>query len=552
MRVGVRIAIATAALVAAAPARAVFYQPPVLVPAVTASGGQTLLAWSDGAAIRTATRNLDGTFGRGFSFGEGDQSPQVATTPDGGHTMLLWQSGETLRSAALTPGSLHTETVAASEVSNYRPPLLVMDATGRATAAWVAYAAPGTPDTLLVSSHPAAGTWSVPVPLAVDVRAPAMAVDGAGDIVVAYWLPVPGSVNAGGPIPGAVWATTLPTGAAGWSAPEIISGWDPVYSSEPAVAGGGARTFVVSWSRSYVQPAVRTARLRVPSAWEPPRDVVPAGLAPPGYRYAEGWRSAVDGMGNALMVLRFPMLEDGFALAAARLPASAGEWATPTTLDLPGHRYRSNSRPAVALADDGSATVAFLQRRSDGISLRVATANGPLGAWEAQDTDVAMLSSCSYRARCPSEWDVAPVIGVGRQATTVAVQTRPGFVIAVSRPARGGPWSNPVTVQSAGPTQVYLRNAHVRKGYIRVFAGCALPPCQGVVVLRTAGRAHRVLARMAVALGWSQVESAPVLLPRWARAQLKHGGRLRTHLVLDVSTGDGSTARVQRTVLLHN
>jgi hypothetical protein len=552
VRRGVGIAIAAAVLVVAAPAQALFSQPPLRVPAVVAGGGQTLLAWGDGATIWTATRNLDGSISRGFSFAGADRSPQVATTPDGSHTMVLWQSAQTLQSAALTPGSLRTENVATSGVSGSRSPLLVIDATGRATAAWIAGPVLGTAaaqTTLLVSSHAPGGRWSEPTPLAAGVSSPAMAIDSAGDVVVAYWLPLPGSASSGS-APGAVWATTLPSGAAAWSTPEIVSGSEQVFASEPAVAGGGARTFVVNWSRSDLQPVLRTARLRFPGAWEPPRDVVAAGFAPPGFTYPESWRGAVDSFGNALMVLRFPTLEYGFALATARLPATAGEWSAPTALDLPGHRYWSDSQPAVALAGDGSATVAFLQRRNDGISLRVATASGPSGTWAT--TDAAWLSSCSYGAHCASEWDVAPVIAVGSRATTVAVQTWPGVVVALSRAEPGGPWSRPVTLQGFGSTQVYLRSAHVRKGYIRVYAGCALPPCRGVVVVRTTGKAQRVLARVEFALGGSRVESAPVLLSRWARAQLKHGGRLRMQFVLDVSAGDGSTARAQRTVLLHN
>jgi hypothetical protein len=73
----------------------------------------------------------------------------------------------------------------------------------------------------------------------------------------------------------------------------------------------------------------------------------------------------------------------------------------------------------------------------------------------------------------------------------------------------------------------------------------------GTVVLRTADGARRMLGRIPFAIGSAYPVSAPFLLPRWARAALKHGGRLRTQAVFDALEGNGTQDRAERTVLLH-
>jgi hypothetical protein len=124
-------------------------------------------------------------------------------------------------------------------------------------------------------------------------------------------------------------------------------------------------------------------------------------------------------------------------------------------------------------------------------------------------------------------------------------------VIVFTRASPDAPWQGPLTLQGFGSTQVYLRSAHVRKGYIRIYATCALPPCSGTVVLSTTGGSRRTLGRVPFAIYGSYVASAPLHLSRWSRAILRHGKPVRTLLTFHVLEGNGTTDTAQRTVLLH-
>ena len=397
-----------------------------------------------------------------------NRQPQLAFTP-AGEALVLWQSGGVLRVAARAAGrSVWTVETIASFSEEIQPPRLFVDHGGRAIAIWTGV------DTvnaraLLASTRSVAGVWSAAVPLAIAPTQASMAIDTDGDVTVAYRARTDLS------------ATTLLSGASSWSPAVEISGSDDVYG-DVQLAGGGERTFLATWgltqpsSSQNMQPIVRSARLRAAGTWSPPRDVVSQSSDPllSGVTYEEGWESAVDGLGNAVTFLRFPILTYGYALAVTRLPASGDEWAGPVPFSLPDLKYAAVSLPSTALADDGATSLAFVQRAPSGVTMRVSTSAGAGEAWAGPVGMVGTVTKC--KARCESDFGegIEPVVAIGKRFAIVAIQSAGGEVVAFARSAPGGHWKGPQTLRSTGPTTAYLVSAHVRKGVIRVVVACGL------------------------------------------------------------------------------
>jgi hypothetical protein len=434
----------------------------------------------------------------------------------------------------------------ASSSEESQPPHLLVDHSGRAIAIWFGVTA-ANGRALLASTRSVAGVWSDPVPLAIAATQAAAAVDTDGDVTVAYRL----RANA--------WATTLGSGASSWSPPVQISGTDEVYD-DVHLAGGGARTFLATWgveaapSSQNVQPIVRWTRLRVPGMWSVPQGVIPASSDPllSSVTYEEGWESAVDGLGNAVTFLRFPILTYGYALGVTRLAASADEWTGPVPFSYPDLKYAAVWLPSTALADDGATALAFVQRAPSGVTMRVATSEGTGGAWAGAVIDAGTVTRC--RARCDSDFGdgIAPVVAIGKRFAVVAIQSAGGEVVAFARTGPAGRWSGPQTLRSTGPTTAYLVSAHVRKGVIRVVVACGLPPCTGVADLQAALRTgRRPLGRVPFSLRGAGMATWSITLPAWTRARLGPGRHLLTHFAFSVREGDGMTEQLQRTIRLH-
>ena len=548
MRACACVAVALAALSVAGSAYAL--NPPATLPgpAVAVSGDRAAVAWTAGSVVQVADLTRGGTFGPAVAVGRSvtNRQPQLAFTP-AGEALVLWQSGGALRVAARAVGSaVWTAETIATFSEEIQPPRLFVDHSGRAIAIWTGVDSVNG-RALLASTRSVAGAWSAPVPLAIAPTQASMAIDTDGDVTVAYRARTDVSV------------TTLLSGASSWSPAVQISGADDVYG-DVHLAGGGERTFLASWglpqppSSQNAQPIVRSARLRVPGAWSPPRDVVSQTSDPllSGVTYEEGWESAVDGLGNAVTFLRFPILTYGYALAVTRLPASGDEWAGPVTFSLPDLKYAAVSLPSTALADDGATSLAFVQRALSGVTMRVSTSEGAAAAWTGAVGMVGTVTKC--KARCESDFGdgIEPVVAIGKRLAVIAIQSAGGEVVAFARTAPGGRWNGPQTLRSTGPTTAYLVSAHVRKGVIRVVVACGLPPCTGVAALQAALRAGpRPLGRVPFSLRGAGTTTWSITLPAWARARLGPGRRLLTHFAFRVREGDGMTEQVQRTIRLH-
>ena len=548
MRACARVAVALAALSVAGSAYALNPPATVPAPAVAVSGDRAAVAWTAGGVVQVADLTRGGTFGPAVAVGRSitNRQPQLAFTP-AGEALVLWQSGGVLRVAARVAGrSVWTVETIASFSEEIQPPRLFVDHGGRAIAIWTGV------DTvnaraLLASTRSVAGVWNAAVPLAIAPTQASMAIDSDGDVTVAYRARTDVS------------ATTLLSGASSWSPAVEISGSDDVFG-DVQLAGGGERTFLATWgltqpsSSQNMQPIVRSARLRAPGTWSPPRDVVSQSSDPllSGVTYEEGWESAVDGLGNAVTFLRFPILTYGYALAVTRLPASGDEWAGAVPFSLPDLKYAAVSLPSTALADDGATSLAFVQRAPSGVTMRVSTSARAGEAWAGPVGMVGTVTKC--KARCESDFGegIEPAVAIGKRFAIVAIQSAGGEVVAFARSAPGGHWKGPQTLRSTGPTTAYLVSAHVRKGVIRVVVACGLPPCTGVADLQASlGAGPRLLGRVAFSLRGAGTTTWSIRLPAWTRARLAPGRHLLTHFAFKVREGDGMTEQVQRTIRLH-
>ena len=437
VRVCAAAAIVSAALVFVPGASAGITPLPLPGPAVAVSGNRAAVAWTADGVVQLATLQTDGTFSAGEGVGRtlDGRAPRLALTP-AGDELLIWQSGGVLRSALRTAGhDTWTYETIASGVNDYSPPQLVIGSDGRATASWM-----GLGGALLVSTRSANG-WGAPMLVAAATSQSSLAVDSAGDVALVFLSQGTSATAAG------LWAT-LAAGANAWTAPVLISGSDvlPNGGYGLSVDGGGARTFVATWgisrpaSAQNVQPLTRAARLRIPGTWEAPQDVVLPTLDPQlaSTAFAGDWASGVDGLGNALAVVRFPTLAQGFALGATALASSGDAWTGPVTTDFPAERYSSDSAPSLAFADDGSATVAFLRSERDNFQMRIATSSAPFGTWLGQTVGMTFTGP---------DWSLDPVVAADSRVGAIALQSARGDLVAFARNAPGVAWTGPADAE---------------------------------------------------------------------------------------------------------
>ena len=325
--------------------------------------------------------------------------------------------------------------------------------------------------------------------------------------------------------------------------------------------GGGERTFLATWgltqpsSSQNMSPIVRSARLRAPGTWSPPRDVVSQSSDPllSGVTYEEGWESAVDGLGNAITFLRFPILTYGYALAVTRLPASGDEWAGPVPFSLPDLKYAAVSLPSTALADDGATSLAFVQRAPSGVTMRVSTSAGageasagPIGhGGHRHEVQGSLRERLRRGNRAPSSrsGSASPSSRSSRPAgrSSPSPAVRPAGTgkgrRRFDRQARRRPISSAPT--SGRASSAWSSPAGSRRAPVSPISRL---PCAPVRACSGASRSHC---------------GAPVRPPGRSRCPpgLAHGfapGRhLLTHFAFKVHEGDGMTEQVQRTIRLH-
>jgi hypothetical protein len=201
-------------------------------------------------------------------------------------------------------GWLRIATLSATEAAS---PVAAIDAPGRAV---VNYVIGGT----VYAARRLSDGWTGPTAIGTHAEPPQVAVDDAGDIVVA-WL----ALGTDGWRPQAV---TRPVGGP-WSSPVDLA--PPPVAAEPVVASGPRGTSTVAWSRADGSVVASTRPLGGP--WSSAEEVAPGGVA---VKAAPPWFDLTVGRTGATLLsfTRAPGSAPTYVGAAYR-PAG-GAWQPPT------------------------------------------------------------------------------------------------------------------------------------------------------------------------------------------------------------------------------
>jgi hypothetical protein len=207
-------------------------------------------------------------------------------------------------------GWLPVTPVSATEAAS---PVAAIDASGRAVVSYVIGGA-------IYAARRLSDGWTSPVAIGNHAEPPQLAVDDAGDIVVA-WL----ALGADGWRPQVV---TRPVGGA-WTAPVDLA--PPPLSAEPVVASGPGGTSTVAWSQADGGVVASTRPLG--GSWTAPQQVAPGGVA---VKAAAPWFDLTVGRTGATL-LSFTRAPDGSTsyIGAAYRPAG-GAWQPPTRVSPTG------------------------------------------------------------------------------------------------------------------------------------------------------------------------------------------------------------------------
>ncbi len=230
-----------------------------------AADGTVTLAWLDGSGVHASTLAPGGAWSAPQQLsGAGYPSLPDLVVNDAGAAVAVWQQGS-------SPGA------PSSVVAAYRPAgaaafdaaQVVSAGTGQST--WnpkpgisaSGDAAVGYLDgaSMVVATRPAAGPWGAPVtvsPASHGVGYPALAMDGAGDLVAA-WL---ATDTFGTP---AVWKRTMPAGGA-WTATTRLSGAADTADWPTAAFSSDGSVAVVTWIDDQALKA-RASTGSVSGAW---------------------------------------------------------------------------------------------------------------------------------------------------------------------------------------------------------------------------------------------------------------------------------------------
>ena len=218
----------------------------------------------------------------------------------------------------------------------------------------------------------------------------------------------------------------------------------------------------MTWGMMGAGGEITAARVQLPRPWAGARTAMPASTvqsAPGGT-----WSSAIDDLGNALIVTNYPLSTTALANTTARLAATDDQWTQGTILNSPPDTEVAVDSPAgFTLAGDDSATAAFMRREPRATTLHVASTAGQRGQRIGGDSTAATIPCLP--ATCSGEWEVRPAVRslVRRSLSSRSPRTpassscSPGQARTLDRRS--------LTFEGFGSTLVYLRSAHVRKGY---------------------------------------------------------------------------------------
>jgi len=318
--------------------------------AVNAAGAQATAGFSNANMSIQVCASPDGqTWSAPVTLAPG-VSPAVAIAPDG-RTVAVWEGGPgtaaTLQASVRPPGGQWSPAVTLA--TDYGQPVIGIDGSGNAIAAWVA--ANGAIDT---ASLPAGATWTAVTTLAARGQALNLAVNSTGAAIVTW---------------GTRSATLADSGTVlgGFATPVAVGPAPPYPIGHTHVALNDAGEAALAWASGAANLAATRSS---GGTWSTPTQLSASPAGPVGV--------AIDGAGDAIAV--FEQLQAAgssyTAVAYTSKRPAGGAWAPPALLSLPGDAT-VDSR---AVADTaGTFVVAWQDRTTQTVNVRTSPPGGGFG-----------------------------------------------------------------------------------------------------------------------------------------------------------------------------
>ncbi len=337
------------------------WSPPVQLPgacgaalAVNAAGAQVAAGYQQNADNSFSVQVCTSADGQNWSapvtLGQG-VSPAVAIAPDG-RAVVAWEGASNnvsnVQASVRPPGGQWSPAVTLT--SDYGHPVVGMDGSGNAVAAWAALAGP-----IETASLPAGGTWTAVTTLATRGQAVDLAVNATGSAIIT-WGTRTATVAASGTVLG------------GFAAPVTLGPPPPYPVGHTRVVLNGLGEAAAAWPNG--APADMVATRSPDGTWTP---AVKLSTTPDGPIDV-----AIDGAGNALAI--FGQMDVSGSNVTATLYTSkhpaGGTWSTPAVLSVPGDAAAS---PHVAADAAGTSVVSWLDTTTRTVNVLTSPPGGGFG-----------------------------------------------------------------------------------------------------------------------------------------------------------------------------
>ncbi len=336
------------------------WSPPVQLPgvcggsvAVNAAGAQVAAGFQQNADGSMSVQVCTSTDGQNWSapvtLGQG-VSPTVAIAPDG-RAVTVWEGGPgtaaTVQASVRPPGGQWSTAVTLT--TDFGHPVIGIDRSGNAIAAWAAFSGP-----VETASLPAGGTWTAVKTLAARGQAVNLAVNPAGAAIVT-WGTRTATVAASGTVLG------------GFAAPVSVGPPPPYPIGYTRVALNDAGQAALAWATgTNNMAATRSAdgtwgtAVKLSGNRDGPVDV------------------AIDGAGDTIAVFGQLHVSGTSTTATAytsRRPAG-GTWGAPTVLSVPGDNAIT---PRAAADTAGTFVVGWADSTTNTLSVLTSPPGGGFG-----------------------------------------------------------------------------------------------------------------------------------------------------------------------------
>jgi PKD domain len=388
-------------------------------PSIAIDGqGDSVAAWvaldpsqSKGEVVKASTHPVGGQWQPASVLGyAGSYGPAVAIDKQGVATVAWEHSGKVMTADAPAGGSwsrpvtLNPASSGATSTSDGTTPAIAVDSAGDVSVAFDTEVSSSPPYDIWWVYRPAGGSWSVPVSIGgADYPGVQLAADARGDLA-AYWTDYFEKQNQ-------LAANLRPTGGE-WQGPHYLSDSSSASMTSPDVVVGPDGVAYAAWSLEG-QDEVEMTQSSNAGTWSTPAAVGVAGSG------ALEPVLGIDGSGNKTLV--WSTTSGGssptYTLSSAMQPAG-GAWGASTTL-----LDSSASPPKAGLAIDlaGQAIAIWGHfRPAEDFPMYQAAVRTPTGAWQATPTDLTGTDEGSYFTPAVVEdeagdglvgWDVLPTSG---------------------------------------------------------------------------------------------------------------------------------------------